>query len=120
MPITQFKIIGNVFGNWIFCFNSNYPSLGVGDCDEEVGTKGSRSIRKCAGVREKRSTVARRKYLAPADKRGLQLNGIIGYNGKYANKNVIWSPEREFFAFTCGNLFMVGLILNSCVNVFVK
>ena len=27
MPITQFKTIGNVFGNWIFCFNSNYPSL---------------------------------------------------------------------------------------------
>ncbi len=27
MPITQFKIIGNVFGNWIFCFNSNNPSL---------------------------------------------------------------------------------------------
>ncbi len=27
MSITQFTIIGNVFGNWIFCFNSNYPSL---------------------------------------------------------------------------------------------
>ncbi len=30
MLITQFKIIGNVFGNWIFCFDSNYPALNPG------------------------------------------------------------------------------------------
>lgn len=86
-------------------FISNHTN-GEEDESEEPKTQ-SRLIKKHLSIRKKKSTIARRKYLAPADKRGLQLNAIIGYNGKYANKNMTWSPEREFFAFTCGTVVCI-------------
>lgn len=79
----------------------------VDEHESEPAKPQTRLIKKHLSIRKKKSTIAKRKYLAPADKRGLQLNAIIGYNGKYANKNMIWSPEREFFAFTCGTVVCI-------------
>jgi hypothetical protein len=39
-------------------------------------------------LRKKDSCVARKKYVAPANKCGLRLNSVIGYNGKNAAKRI--------------------------------
>ncbi len=65
------------------------------------------NLEKRLTIRKKLSTSARRKYIAPVNKRGLKLNSIIGFNGKWANKNIVWSPHKEFFAFTCGTVVCI-------------
>lgn len=63
-------------------------------------------------TRKKESTNAKRRYLAPDDKCGLKLNSLIGYNGKYSGVNMIWSPLRDFFAFTIGSVICIEDLKN--------
>lgn len=66
-----------------------------------------KGLEKHLSIRKKPSHKSKRRYLAPTDQCGLKLNSIIGYNGKYANKNMVWSPELDLFAFTCGTIVCV-------------
>lgn len=62
------------------------------------------TVLKHLNTRKKVSVAAHRRYMAPADKCGLKLNSVIGFNGKHATQNMVWSPEREFFAYSIGSI----------------
>ena len=70
------------------------------------------SCLKHLNMRKKKSVSARRRYVAPENKSGLKLNSVIGYNGKHASVNMIWNPEREFFAFSLGSIVCVEDLKN--------
>lgn len=70
-----------------------------------IGTKPN--VVKHLNAREKESTYAKRRYTVPEDKCGIRLKSVIGYNGKHATENLIWNVEREFFAFSIGNIISV-------------
>jgi hypothetical protein len=57
--------------------------------------------------REKQSKCARFVYSAPDDQCAIKLNSLIGYNGQYSSTNMIWSPNRELFAFTIGSIICI-------------
>jgi WD40 repeat protein len=65
------------------------------------------SCLKHLNTRKKKSVSARRRYVAPENKSGLKLDSVVGYNGKHASVNMIWNPEREFFAFSLGSVVCV-------------
>lgn len=58
-------------------------------------------------ARKKDSICARKKYSAPENKCGIRLNSIIGFNGKHAAQNLIWNPDRDFFAFSLGSIICI-------------
>ena len=77
------------------------------DSDRDAHDRMKPLLAKQLSPRKKKSSCAKRRYVVPLDKCGLKLNALIGYNGKHAAKNMVWSSQHEFFAFTCGTVVCI-------------
>jgi len=86
----------------------NLPNFITSEPQQTTPASSARKhLKKRLSPRRKTSESARRRYLAPPNKRGLRLNSIIGFTGKWANQNMAWNPRSEFFAFTCGTVVCI-------------
>ena len=98
----------NGFSSSSSCFsNENISQTPQNEKGQKKTKKAKPKCQKHLSTRKRESTYAKRRYLAPEDKCGLKLSSLIGYNGKNSTQNVIWCPEKEFFAFTIGSVLCV-------------